>query len=382
MIKLLKKYQVQLTPFNATKKQALNNTDAGDNLLLTQDGYAIALQYIDYGDGSGLPVINSSCSIALNPMPYDLATVEQGLNITNSIVYPDSEPKNPDGTYKRSIYAQVKTMFYNNYKDPTKLWGEENVDFELSETKRHLTDQIQLIDVPRIVFGDKIVPNTINLHVDTSDNPYIIMDDGNGNLFAGINIFSHQQELGYFSNSFDAHSSSSYCDWYWGNNSEIEYDTSNVSVYFYSGKVENQLRTDTASLSVRFFAGSVVNAPPYSNTITNSISFYSASMQNVVTMVAVTGSLADIPTVNLAFNTGFITNTVTTVTSSFDSASTYLAFYTGSILLTTFPQTASFDSASTYLAFYTGSRILTTFPQTMSFNQVTTSIAFYQGSLM
>jgi hypothetical protein len=380
MIKLLKKYQVQSTPFNATKKWSLNNTE-NDNLLLTEDGIPYALEFLDYGDGSGLPVDNASCDIALEQQDANLAIVEEGLNVTG-IFYPNSDPQNIDGTYKRSIYYQVKTMFYNLYLDPTKMWGSEDIDFELSETKRKLSDKFRLINIPRTVFGDKIIPNTVIAYDDSSDNEYTITDDGNGNLFAGTNIFAYQQELGYFSNSFDANSTSSYCNWYWQHGIESEVDISNLSVVFYTGSLVSQLRIDTASVSLGFFAGNVVNAPPYFNSITNSIAFYSASMQNVVTMVVVTGSLADIPTINLAFNTGFTTNTVPTVTSSFDSASTYLALYTGSILLTTFQQTASFDSASTYLALYTGSILLTTFPQTMSFNQITTSVVFYHGSLM
>jgi hypothetical protein len=215
MIKLLKKYQVQSTPFDATKEWALNNTD-NNNLLLTEDGVPYALEFIDYGDGSGLPVNNDSCDIALEQQDANLATVEEGLNIIG-IFYPDSDPTNIDGTYQRSIYYQIKTMFYNLYLDPTKMWGSEDIDFELSETKRKLSDKFSLINVPRAVFGDKIIPNTFTAYIDTFDNPYTITDDGNGNLFAGTNIFAYQQELGYFSNFFNSTVSSSACDGYWQN---------------------------------------------------------------------------------------------------------------------------------------------------------------------
>jgi hypothetical protein len=379
MIKLLKKYQVQSTPFDATKEWSLSNTD-NNNLLLTEDDYPIALEFLDYGDGSGLPVDNDSCDIALEQQDTDLAIVEEGLNVTG-IFYP-SDPVNVDGTYKRSIYYQVKTMFYNFYLDPTKIWGSEDIDFELSETKRKLSDKFRLINIPRTVFGDKMVPNTFVAYDNSLDNEYIITDDGNGNLFAGTNLFSYQQELGYFSNSFDANSSSSYCDWYWSHGIEAEVDTANISVAFYTGSIENWLLINTASVSVGFFAGSVVNVAPYFSSITNSLSFYSGSMQNVVTIMPPTGSFIDYPTIMLSFNTGSIASTVTVITSSFSSASVGVAFNTGSILLTTFPQTMSFDSASVGVIFNTGSIVLTTFPQTMSFNQITTSVAFYQGSLM
>jgi hypothetical protein len=380
MIKSLKKYQVQSIPFDATKEWSLNNTE-NSNLLLAEDGTPYALEFLDYGDGSSYPVDNDSCDIALEQQDANLASVEEGLKVTG-IFYPDSDPKNVDGTYKRSIYAQVKTLFYNTYFDPSKIWGIENIDFELSETSRHLSDAFNLIDIPRIVFGDKIIPNTFVAHIDAYDNPYIVTDDGNGNLFAGTNLFSYQQELGEYRNQFIANISNSLCDWYWQLGLEMESDTASVSIAFYTGSCESQLRIDTSSVSIGFAYGSAQNVPPYFDSVTSSISLYSGSMQNVVTILPITGSLADIPILMLTFNTGFTTNTVTVITSSFDSASVYFAFNTGSILLTTFPQTASFDSASVYFAFNTGSRVLTTFPQTMSFNQITTSVAFYQGSLM
>ena len=214
MIKSLKKYQIQLTPFDATKNWSINNID-NDNVLLTEDDYPIALEFIDYGDGSDYPITNSFCDIALEQQGTDLATIEDGLNV-QGIFYPDSEPQNQDGTYKRSIYHQVQTMFYNTYLDPTKIWGSENIDFELSKTKRLLTDQFRLFDIPRIVFGDKMTPNSITMFDNTLDNYYTITDDGNGNLVAGTNLFSKQQEVGEYDNQFIANMSSSLCDDYFG----------------------------------------------------------------------------------------------------------------------------------------------------------------------
>ena len=220
MIKALKKYQVQVTPFSATKEWNLNNT-CNSNLLLYEstgscDGSPYALEFIDYGDGSEYPMDNSSCSIALEQQPDDLATLEMGLNV-NGIFYPETDPQNSDGTYQRSIYHQVQTMFYNLYLDPSKIWGLENIDFPLSQTQRLLSDEFRLIDVPRVVYGEKILPNSVVLHDTTTDNNYTITDDGNGNLFAGPNLFSSQQELGEFVNEFIANESSSYCDYYWNN---------------------------------------------------------------------------------------------------------------------------------------------------------------------
>ena len=213
MIKLLKKYQVQLTPFEATKDWSLSNVN-NDDLLLPEDTgseVAIAQEIIDYS--SGFPVDNYICDIALEQQDDDLAILEDGLKITG-IFYPDIDPTNNDGTYKRSIYYQIRTMFYNMYRDPTEIWGLENIDFELSKTKRKLSDKFRLINIPRNVFGDKITPKSLNIFDNTLDNDYSITDDGNGNVFAGTNLFSHQQEIGEYKNEFDSSSASSYCDLY------------------------------------------------------------------------------------------------------------------------------------------------------------------------
>lgn len=205
MLKSLKKYEIQTKPFEAVKTWALNNTH-NDNLLLFEstgpdDGLPYALEYIDYGNNIGYPIPNSSCNISLEQQDADLATLELGLNIIG-IFYPDSDPQNIDGTYKRSVYHQVKTMFYNLYLDPTKIWGVENIDFPLSRTERRISDEIRLIDIPRNVFGDKMVPKSVVMTDNTTDNEYLITDDGNGNLFAGTNLFSHQQEIRHHNNEF------------------------------------------------------------------------------------------------------------------------------------------------------------------------------------
>jgi len=214
MIKSLKKYQIQTTPFNATKDWSINNKD-NDNLLLTEDDYPIALEFIDYGGGDELPSVNSLCDIALEQQIYNSVKLNEGLK-TTGIFYPENDPKNLDGTYQRPIYNQIKTVFYNNYLDPIKIFGLENIDFELSKTKKLLSDKFILFNIPKNIFGDKIIPNSINIIDTTLDNDYIFTDDGNGNLLAGTNIFSHYQEIGEYENNFEE-GSSSFCNYYWNN---------------------------------------------------------------------------------------------------------------------------------------------------------------------
>ncbi len=206
MIKSLKKYQLKLTPFQATKNWELDNVFNDNLLLLEQTGsdgsdVALALEFLEYGDGSGFPETGSSCDIALEQQDADKVSFKEGQNITG-IFYPDLDPKNLDGTYKRLVYAQYKTAFYNDFRNPTEIWGVENIDFELSKTKRFLSPGIQVYEIPRLSFGDKIVPQSITMYNRSSDNEYIVTDDGNGNLIAGTNLFSNVQEIGSHPNTF------------------------------------------------------------------------------------------------------------------------------------------------------------------------------------
>jgi len=221
MHKTLYRYDIQTTPFLATKNWYINNTDNADVLLYestgSDDGSPIALEFIDYS--SGYPITNSFCDIALDQQSADRAITELGLNVIG-IFYTESDPQNIDGTYKRSIYSQIKTMFYNTYYDPTKMWGMENIDFPLSKTKKWISDEFRLINVPKNVFGDKIIPNSVVMIDDTTDNEYIITDDGNCNLSAGTNLFSHQQEIRKHTNDFVL-GYTHFCDAYNGITSSI-----------------------------------------------------------------------------------------------------------------------------------------------------------------
>jgi len=214
MIKDLKRYQIQLTPFQATKDWAVNNVDNDDLLLFestgSDDGEPIDLEYIDYNPDSALN--NYNCQIALEQQAADVISHRDGEQLTGPF-YPDSDPTNIDGTYQRSVYSQIRTSFYNTYRNPTQIFGIENIDFERGKTKRRIAEKLRLFDVPRSVFGDKIIPSSVVIYDNSLDNDYTITDDGYGNLQAGTNLFSKQQEIGDFDNDF-AGGYSSVCDDY------------------------------------------------------------------------------------------------------------------------------------------------------------------------
>ena len=207
MLKSLHKDDTQTTPFVVTKNWELSNVTNEDLILMEHSGSAglpVALEYIDYSIYA--PIAVSDCNIALEQQTLDVILFKNGLKV-KGIFYPETDPTNLDGTYQRCVYAQVVGMFYNNYRDPTKIWGLEEIDFDNSKTKRFVSDKFKMFEIPQSIFGERIINNTIVLFDTTTDNNYTIIDDGRCNLFAGTNLFAHQQELGKFPNNFGSGSS-------------------------------------------------------------------------------------------------------------------------------------------------------------------------------
>ena len=213
MLKVLHKDDTLTSPFVATKDWSLSNITNIDVILMEHSGSSglpVGVEYLSFGPNS--VVTASNCDVALEQQSSDLATYRDGLNVPG-LFYPDTDPQNADGTYQRMVYSQVVNMFYNTYRDPTKIWGLEQIDFDLSQTKRFIADKFKMFQIPTVVYGEKILPNSVVLYDDTTDNNYTITDDGNCNLFAGPNLFSSQQELGEFVNEFLT-GSTNYCDVY------------------------------------------------------------------------------------------------------------------------------------------------------------------------
>ncbi len=205
MLKALNINDTLVTPYTATKDWHLSNSEDTDLILFEHTGsdgnpIAVAVEFIDYGDGSGGPFVNNSCSLANEKQSLNKASFREGKKTTGTF-FPD-EPQNLDGTYKRIVYSQIQGMFYNNYRDPTKMWGMEEIDFDKSQAKKFLTDKFVILDVPTIIMGEKILPNSVEINDTTSDNDYTIIDDGHTNLFIGTSVFSKQQELRSFGNQF------------------------------------------------------------------------------------------------------------------------------------------------------------------------------------
>lgn len=209
MLKTLTRDDTTTTPYLATKDWNLSNV-ANEDVVLAENGNPVAAENVDYF--STTTQFNYNCNVAIEDQALDLVRYREGLK-TEGLFYPDLDPKNLDGTYKRLVYAQIRTMFYNHFRDPTKMWGTEKIDFDTSQTKKFLSDSIKLFDIPTSIMGQKILEGSVSIIDNTLDNSYLITDDGKCNLFAGTNLFSKQQVLGEFHNVFQSGSDSG-CDLY------------------------------------------------------------------------------------------------------------------------------------------------------------------------
>lgn len=217
MIKQLRKYDVQNTPFIATKAWELLNVQHQDLVLVeaaseTPAGEEtfVALEFIDYTFGHPQGVLSTDCNIALEQQIADPVIYEEGIS-GSGIFYPGTERKNITGTYTRLIYQQILRAFYNNYHNPLQIFGIENIDFQTSGMQRFLSNYFRIFKLEQQKFGDKIAEGSIEFIDNTFDDNYTITDDSQGNLFAWPNLFSKVQEVRHIENDIRSGSSGYDC---------------------------------------------------------------------------------------------------------------------------------------------------------------------------
>lgn len=198
MIKPINRQALSVTPFKASKSWELYNIQNDSEILLEPkesgvdiDDTSIAMDYIDY---SGTPILNRECNIALEQQTEDLAFLEEGISGSGRF-YPESEPRNYTGTYKRLLYNQIKQAFYNQNGNPLEIFGMENIDFPSSLTTRYLAENFRMLTIPQQIFGDKVVEGSVQFFDNSLDDNVTIRDDSNGNLVATSNLFSKIQEI-------------------------------------------------------------------------------------------------------------------------------------------------------------------------------------------
>ena len=188
MIKSLKRNDIRSTPFVANKSWNSQN-QTFDNTISWQSGSqsgSLFLSFVDYKDGTQLSLHSSS--IAYQQQDPDFLRFRIGQEITGTTFYPTSSkyydssvnPTNIDGTYQGLVYNTLKNLFYKETANPTQIFGLESLN--PVDVNRTLTKQINVFNVPQNKFGEKIVPNSIEIKQQLDDGHFVVIDDGNTNL--------------------------------------------------------------------------------------------------------------------------------------------------------------------------------------------------------
>ena len=188
MIKSLKRNDIRSTPFVANKSWNSQN-QTFDNTISWQSGSqsgSLFLSFVDYKDGTQLSLHSSS--IAYQQQDPDFLRFRIGQEITGNTFYPTSSkyydssvnPTNIDGTYQGLVYNTLKNLFYKETANPTQIFGLESLN--PVDVNRTLTKQINVFNVPQNKFGEKIVPNSIEIKQQLDDGHFVVIDDGNTNL--------------------------------------------------------------------------------------------------------------------------------------------------------------------------------------------------------
>ena len=361
MIKHINHQNFLTTPFVASKAWHLYNRDPDDLVLLEPTGSddTIALEYTDYSTDD--PFVNTNCSIALEQQSSDFINYQEGITGSGKF-YPDSEPTNPDGTFKRLVHAQTKLAFYNKYNNPTKIFGLDYIDFPLGKTFRGLSNSIRLFNVPQSVFGERIKENTVVLYDFALDDNITITDDGYQNLIAKQNLFSKVQEVRAIQNIIISGSATYIC--YNDTVTAAVTDTSYLSIGFVGGSVDNVPTVEELLFTVGFNTGSYTQEVyPASLTGSNSVTastdvaFLTGSIYDQVITTYISGSLSETGSNDIAFLTGSVFDEVinTYISGSLsETGSNAISFLTGSMILEVKP-TSSYESSSVIIGFLNGS---------------------------
>jgi hypothetical protein len=414
MIKHINHQNVSTTPFVAAKSRDLSNIQNDDTVILEPNAYPngtnVSLDYVDFNSGD--PIINRECDIALEQQgEIDSLGYEEG--ITGSANFNSaSDPRNTDGTYQSLVYTTTKNAFYNSYRNPTEIFGVEHIDFPLSKTLRNLSDHFRMFTIPRLIFGDKIQPKSVQFYDTLLDDNVSVFDDGYQNLMAGYNLFSKVQEVRILPSGSGAQNeirpgTASYiCVTY--DNKPIKASVSDrmsMRMASAAGEVARYTNEDdeSGSLSMGFASGSSITYPftdgtPSGGRPSLRTSFHSASATTFPfiehpsgRMGYLFGSVAnvhytDIPSLGLV---SFVSASVFTVvlSASFEPHDTAsiasIGFYSGSLFDVVVRSSGSQDTASiTNMAFYSGSVFNVVVNSSGSADSGSfTSTAFYSGSV-
>ena len=182
MIKQFSAGDITVRPFKTFKNWTLQSIDSS-----SLDAYGYSTYY------NGKLEINEG--LKLNTLFYP----------TQSIYFVSgSEPINASGKYARNIYSVTDAMFYRNVNDPLNLFGvEKYMEDPVTGKKevREIHNRIITANLKHNVWGEKVIPETINIIDDSNiHQTFDIRDDGYTNLYLTGSHFPGNQRIGGYRN--------------------------------------------------------------------------------------------------------------------------------------------------------------------------------------
>jgi len=115
----------------------------------------------------------------------DVPTV-YGTNITDSLFDPSSDPKS-NGLYQRLVYDSIAAQFYLNSATASLFTEVGNRKSYASTDERVIGNDIAVISIPQINYGEGIKVGSVILNDGTND----YVDDGYSNLFYNNEIYGN-----------------------------------------------------------------------------------------------------------------------------------------------------------------------------------------------
>jgi hypothetical protein len=185
MIKTLDRASVTTVPFKTHKAWNVDTATQADILLLEQSGSDSGIIINDYYTSSLLAIEQQSY--------YSSFRVLEGLHISGTFFETSSihwssidNPINWEGSYKGLVYDSVDHLFYRNQESPLTMFGlriYKDVSYLGKRENRKINDRILTARLPIGYFGERILPNSVNV-TDFSNfhDKYTISDDGHTNL--------------------------------------------------------------------------------------------------------------------------------------------------------------------------------------------------------
>ena len=195
MLKPIPRSNVVVRPFTTFKNWTLQNQNY-DSFLTTEDDCPLFIDYtIDVNMPCSASICYSSSSLALEAQTVNSQISIQDGEYIQGIFYPNRDPINRDGSYKRLVFNTIKTMFYNNFDNPLELFGIQDYDSGLE--KRAIWDSVIAGNISNQIYGERIQSGSVTIIDNSSvDQQVILHDDGYTNLIVTNNTLVTEQVIG------------------------------------------------------------------------------------------------------------------------------------------------------------------------------------------